>query len=504
MSQSLYKILLVEDDKIDQMAFERLVEEENLPYYYEIAGSVSQARDILGDKDFDAIVCDYNLGDGTGFEVLEIAGQRPFIFVTGAGDEAVAVKAMKKGACDYLIKDPVRNYLKVLPLVVDSAVKNEAAARNLEKVHAQNQQLLDAIPLILIGVNSNYQITHWNRAAAETFAVEADDVLGGAFFDCGIKWDWNEMAGWITDYQRQDTFSTLENIRYQRPDGQSGYLSIKLSPFAVEGREPSGFLFLGEDITKRKMLENQLSQAQKLRSMGQLAAGLADEIKEPVDYLTESMQCLKELFGQHAKQTDSQDTSSEISSRLEQSAERVKEIERITQAMTVFAPDRNNQQQTIDINRTIESIIIISHSYWRETAEVLADLNPELPPVLSLPDAVNQIIFDLLINAADAIAQNTDEPGQKGTITINTSNGSGWVKIHITDTGGGIPEEIKGEIFEPFFTTKELSASMGQGLAICRSLADKIGGMLTLKTDPGKGTTFTLHLKTAAQLAEVN
>ena len=166
MTEPIYKILLVEDDKIDQMAFERLVEEEKLPYKYEIAGSLSHARDILSGKNFDAIVCDYNLGDGTGFDVLEISNHTPFIFVTGAGEEATAVKAMKKGACDYLIKDAERNYLKVLPLVVESNIKNKIATDTLEKTHAQNQQLLDAMPLILIGINSNYRITHWNRAAA--------------------------------------------------------------------------------------------------------------------------------------------------------------------------------------------------------------------------------------------------------------------------------------------------------------------------------------------------
>ncbi|MFQ6034939.1 MAG: response regulator, partial [Sedimentisphaerales bacterium] len=105
-----YKVLLIEDDKLDQMAFERLVKEQQLPYDYKIAGSFAQARSILDCDKFDVVIADYFLGDGTAFDVLNLTQDTPLVFTTGAGDEEIAVKAMKAGAYDYMIKDGQHNY----------------------------------------------------------------------------------------------------------------------------------------------------------------------------------------------------------------------------------------------------------------------------------------------------------------------------------------------------------------------------------------------------------
>lgn len=117
MDDTRYKVLLIEDNKIDRMAFKRLVRDENLPYDYLIAGCVSEAQGILSSNKFDVAIIDYLPGDGTGFDLLDSIADTPVISATGAGNEELAVKAMKAGACDYLIKDFRRNYLKALPAV---------------------------------------------------------------------------------------------------------------------------------------------------------------------------------------------------------------------------------------------------------------------------------------------------------------------------------------------------------------------------------------------------
>ncbi len=132
MGNTRYKILLVEDDKLDQMAFKRLVEDTELPYDCTIAGSVSEAQSILGSERFDIVIADYALGDGTAFDILDWVKDTPLIFVTGAGDEEIALKAWKAGAYDYLIKDHERNYLKALPIMVENATecKDSKEAQN--------------------------------------------------------------------------------------------------------------------------------------------------------------------------------------------------------------------------------------------------------------------------------------------------------------------------------------------------------------------------------------
>ncbi len=111
-----YNFLLVEDDLVDQMAFKRFFKKESSVFDYQIAGSVKEATEILEENEFDIILSDYNLGDGTAFDIIENANNTPVVIATGVGDEEIAVKAMKKGASDYLIKDEERTYLKMLPL----------------------------------------------------------------------------------------------------------------------------------------------------------------------------------------------------------------------------------------------------------------------------------------------------------------------------------------------------------------------------------------------------
>jgi len=132
MENIRHKVLLIEDDEVDQVAFKRLVEKEVLLYDYSLAGSVSEAKKILSSETFEAIIIDYNLGDGTAFDIFNLVNGTPFVIVTGAGDEEIAVKAMKAGAYDYLIKDVNRNYLKVLPLVIEKAILNKKSENHLK------------------------------------------------------------------------------------------------------------------------------------------------------------------------------------------------------------------------------------------------------------------------------------------------------------------------------------------------------------------------------------
>lgn len=141
MENTRYKVLLIEDDKLDQIAFKRLVEDEDLPYDYTIAGSVSEANSILGTDKFDIAIVDYHLGDGTAFDTFNLLKDTPIIIATGSGDEEIAVKAMKAGACDYLIKDPERNYLKTLPVTLENVVKHKKAEEKLKEYDQLKNQL---------------------------------------------------------------------------------------------------------------------------------------------------------------------------------------------------------------------------------------------------------------------------------------------------------------------------------------------------------------------------
>ncbi len=144
MSDETIKLLLIEDDMVDRMAFERAVKTDDLPYDYTCVASVAEGRTAIKSVAFDVVISDYNLGDGTAFDVIEEIGPDvPVIMVTGAGDEEVAVKAMKAGASDYIIKDASGSYLKTLPITVSNTIKAKKTERRMERYHAELERLVE-------------------------------------------------------------------------------------------------------------------------------------------------------------------------------------------------------------------------------------------------------------------------------------------------------------------------------------------------------------------------
>jgi len=295
-----------------------------------------------------------------------------------------------------------------------------------------------------------------------------------------------------------------------------------------DARGPGNTLIeIGHDITEYKSLESQLIQGEKLRAVGELAAGIAHEINSPIQFIGDNLRFLEEAnqktsgLLKHIKRPDeirkgderlsgvldaqshelsTKDIdyfSKEIPKAIEQSLDGISRISEIVQAMRAFSHPGGKEKTTIDINQAIESTITVSRNEWKYVAELQTDLDPNLPPVPCLAGEINQVFLNLIVNAAQAI-QETQEAGvsqEKGTIAISTRQEKGNLEVHISDNGPGVPEEIKSRIFEPFFTTKGVGRGTGQGLAIAHMVVvEKHGGSVTLETEKGKGATFIIRL----------
>jgi len=174
MENTRYKILLIEDDKLDQMAFMRMVQDKELPYDCTLAGSVSEAKGILGREGFDIVIADYSLGDGTAFDIVNLVKNTSIIFVTGAGDEQIAVKAWKAGAYDYLIKDFEQNYLKTFPITIENAIKHK---RTEEELRLLSQAILSTADSIYI-TDLEGKIIFVNRAFCKTYGYSKEEIIG--------------------------------------------------------------------------------------------------------------------------------------------------------------------------------------------------------------------------------------------------------------------------------------------------------------------------------------
>lgn len=278
------------------------------------------------------------------------------------------------------------------------------------------------------------------------------------------------------------------------------------------------------DITELRRLGRELAAAQKLESVGRLAAGVAHEINTPVQYVTDNTQfmrtaiadvaavvhayrelrCAVESSGDTAtaariavdveKAADFDYIMDNIPRAVDGSLEGLGRITTIVRSMKEFAhPDQATKTQA-DLNKAIRSTLVIAHNEYKYIAEVDAQFG-ELPPVTCYLGEINQVILNLLLNASHAISDVVKGSGVLGKITVRTRLDGDEVEISIADTGTGIPENTRDKVFDPFFTTKEVGRGTGQGLAIAYSvIVKKHGGSLRFDTECGKGTTFFIRL----------
>jgi PAS domain S-box-containing protein len=177
MEHTMYKVLLIEDDMLDQMAFQRFIEDQKLLYDYTIAGSVSEAQSILDCEQFDIIVSDYSLGDGTALDILNSVKNTPIILTTGAADEQVAIKAWRAGAYDYLPKDFNRNYLKAIPKAIENTIKRKNTEEALDRKQKNLEAIFDAAPIGMLLADENMMIIRVNSVVKQMLHREYPQII---------------------------------------------------------------------------------------------------------------------------------------------------------------------------------------------------------------------------------------------------------------------------------------------------------------------------------------
>ena len=315
-------------------------------------------------------------------------------------------------------------------------------------------------------------------------------------------------------------------------------LEVECSALAADGtiRELRWVVTVGEardqkclrglmlDITHQRKLESDLQQAQKLESVGRLASGVAHEINTPVQFVSDNIRFLRDahadlvsVYGKLKAVNESVERGApapglaaeaaaaeaaadmpylfeEIPKAYGSALEGLKRVAVIVSSMKEFARADMRDMAEVDINRAIQSTLVIAANEYKYVADVETEFG-ELPPVLCHGGEINQVVLNIVINAAHAIGDIVKDAGGRGRITVRTHVEDPYVVMTISDTGGGIPEHIRARIFDPFFTTKPVGKGSGQGLAIARSvIVDKHGGQLTLETQVGSGSSFRIKL----------
>lgn len=292
----------------------------------------------------------------------------------------------------------------------------------------------------------------------------------------------------------------------QLPDGTADYSLIVITDL---------------DVTELRTAESTLAASDRLESIGRLAAGIAHEINTPMQYIGDNTQFLQKGFERLVQFAEAVSEladldgevrdqrlaevlalvstlrlpflTSRIPRALEQSLDGVATVTRIVRAMKEYSHPGSGRMEPVDLNEVVETTLTVSRNAWKYVAEVDLDLDPALAPVLAIPGELNQVILNLVVNAAHAIEASHD--GSLGRIVVRTFARDGAVVISVGDDGGGIPVEVADRVFEPFFTTKGVGKGTGQGLSISRSIVeDNHGGRIVFDSRPGDGTTFEVSI----------
>jgi signal transduction histidine kinase len=287
------------------------------------------------------------------------------------------------------------------------------------------------------------------------------------------------------------------------------------------------------DVSELRRLGRELSAAQKLESVGRLAAGVAHEINTPVQFVADNVEFVRSAMNDvaavigayrgltHAIQMEGDvaaaarlageaETAADIDyimqnvpPALSSSLEGLGRIATIVRSMKEFAHPDQAQKTSADLNQAIRSTLVIAHNEYKYLAELSTEFG-DLPLVPCYLGEINQVILNLIVNAAHAISDVVMDTGVLGKITVRTRLDGDAVEISISDTGTGIPEAARDKIFDPFFTTKVVGKGTGQGLAIAHSVVvKKHEGTLRFATECGKGTTFFIRLPVGAGAAEL-
>ncbi|MFZ0797608.1 MAG: PAS domain S-box protein, partial [Terriglobales bacterium] len=368
-------------------------------------------------------------------------------------------------------------------------------------------------------VDAQGRIVYVNQAACRSLGFTREELLSQSIWDIDPR---STKEAWGTFWKQLKTrgsmtFETQQKTKY----GRVFPAEITANYLQFDGQEYS-FAF-ARDITERRALESQLRQAHKLEGIGQLAAGIAHEINTPTQFVTDNLSFLRdswkathellELYRsaiQNAAATlppgvaaaldlaeqgcDLDFIAAEAPRAIDQSLDGTRRVAEIVRAMKEFSHPDSADKTAADLNRAIESTITVARNEWKYVAEIATDFDGTLPLVVCYPGDINQVILNLVVNAAHAIKEKVTE-GEMGRIRVCTRRRDAFAEISVTDTGTGIPEAIRTRIFDPFFTTKDVGKGTGQGLALAHAVVvKKHCGKIWFETELGRGTTFFIHL----------
>jgi len=456
MENTRYKILLIEDNELDQMAFKRFVSNNAIPYDCTISDSVSKAKQTLNSEQFDIIISDHSLGDGTALDILESAKNTPVIVVTGAGDEETAVKAWKAGAYDYLVKDINQNYLKAIPITVENAVRHNMVEKKLQLLSGAVMSTDDSIYI----TDMQGKIVYVNKAFCKTYGYNEEEIVGQ-----------NGNLLWIGKHQSQNTRSVFQTktlgsgweVGFYHRRKDDSVFPVSLSRSNIKGTNGQDVAIVGvaRDITERILVEDELrTKSVKLKKKNQVQNEIAGMVTEALQRLLDdgNVETAKKVV------SDYLDITKIDTDKMELGKRKFNFGSLVSQAVEAFMPlaaDKN-----IELKKFTPSCELV----------VYADY-----------DRMAQVLINLLSRAIKFSPVN-------GHVSVRVKDVDNELTVEIHDEGQAIERnEIHRIISRPDLIKEQFNAGREDlilGLRIAKEFIEMHGGHLWAESSDNKQNVF--------------
>ena len=389
----------------------------------------------------------------------------------------------KTTAGDFLSSEDVE-LLETLAGYLGIAIQNarlyaslEQKASEYERLKEFSENIVESINVGVLAVDLEDRIESWNSQMEVMYALPRSQVLGQRLSEVF-------PAAFMEEFYRVRQNPGIHNLykfRLNTPAGDTRAANIAIAPLVTRKFSVIGRLIIVDDITERIELESQLSQAEKLSSIGLLAAGVAHEVNTPLAVISSYAQMLTKQINGDAK----------LASLLDKITRQTFRASEIVNNLLNFSRTSATEFSDVDVNKIIaETITLLEHQFKISRIKVETDLYRGLPPIHGNTGKLQQVFLNLFLNAKDAMAGG-------GTLRIQTSNGNN-VQVNVSDTGSGIAPENLNRIYDPFFTTKTApregqSRGTGLGLSVTYGIIQEHAGQIRVDSVPGQGTVFYLE-----------
>src|SRR6266849_3147321 len=489
-STSQVRVLMLEDSESDAALIRHELQRLSPPPVVHHVKTETSFALALPEFAPHVILCDHNIPGFGGWEALELAHRlvpdTPFILVTGSLDEETAVRYLKGGAADYILKDRL---VRLGPAVLEALGR----ARQREALHRQERllrQIIDANPSLIFVKDWNGRFVLVNQATAEVYGTTLDSLVGKT--DADFNRNVEEIAHFLRD-DRDVMSSGQPKVIAEEPvtnpaTGETRWFQTIKVPLRAPEEGSATMLGVATEITERKRLEEQLLQSQKMEAVGQLAGGVAHDFNNILTAIVGYADLLAAELDGNVRQLED----------LEEIRKAARRAAALTRQLLAFSRKQVLEPRIIDVNGVVSNLDKMLRSLISENIELKTELADNLAAARADPNQIEQVIMNLAINARDAMPEG-------GTVTIETGNATlddayaaqhvsvipgEYVMLAVSDTGCGMDEKTQSRIFEPFFTTKPAGRGTGLGLSTVYGIVKQTGGNILLYSEPGKGTTF--------------